>query len=203
MAYAEPFLAGDAAALAEVYSWAHGPLTSRALARGALTEDDAQDAASDAIFYVRGRGARKWNGNNIMGLLNRAVDYMVYAQQRRRNREVLECDQGEDSDDDFEFPEDLEGMEERRLLEGVPQHEYLTSVETTTPEDIVLTENLRQRLESIARVACGDRSWEVYAAHVLHDEPQTSIAERYELSQQRVSQIITEVNDAIRKGLLG
>lgn len=201
MAQAAGFFAGDSAAIGTVYALAHGVLISRALDRGALHVTDAEDAASNAILYVQGRGSHGWRGDSLMALLNRAVDYMVFAQLRQRNKEVLSCDRGDDSDEDFEFPEDLEGMEERRLQEGVPQHEYLTAVETTTPEDIVLAENLRQRLERIGRDACGDRAWEIYAAHILHDEAQTSLAERYELSQQRVSQIITDVANSIRKGL--
>ena len=205
MSYAREFLAGNQAALGFVYGRTHSILKTRALRRGALTNDDAEDAATEAILYVQGRGATNWHGHTLMGLLNRAVDYMVYQQARRRSREVLSCDQStaEEGDEDFEFPEDLEGFEERRLQEGADQHEYLTAIETTTPEDIVLGENLRQRLQRLGVESCGQRAWDIYAAHVLHDVPQSALADEYDMSQQRVSQLIHEVTIAIRKGLSG
>lgn len=208
MTQAEAFLNGDMDAYAFIYNGTINTLKSRAMKRG-LSEDDAEDCASDAILYVQGRGRKTWDGTNILALLNRAVDWQAMNLLRDQRREVIQEDlpmtmAGDGFlDDEFETPMDLEELEEYRMQEGAMQHPYLTSITTRTPEDVALSENLREKLERLGREACGDTNWEIYAGVILAGKSQLEVATEYGISQQRVSQIITEVAKGVRAGLIG
>lgn len=207
MKYADAFLSGDRDAFAAIYDKARGPLVNRAVKDGA-SEDDAEDIVHEAFMYVQSRGTKTWNGQSIMALLNRAVDWYGHKAKRTNDRLVLHCDLpvdefADDIGEEFEHPIDLEAMEEKRLQEGAALHPYLTSINLRTPEDIELAENLRQQLERFGREGCGDEAWDIYAAVTLEGISQAAVGEKHGVSQQRVSQICNDVAVAMRKGLVG
>lgn len=206
MPHAASFLAGDRIAFGAIYSKTHGILRARAVDKGA-DEQDAEDIASEAILYVASRGDAGWDGKSLMALLNRATDWYTH-KSKRNSRMVVNSDLPihytmDDIGEEYEHPVDLETMEEQRILEGAMQHPIWTSITTRTPEDILVSDNLREKLERIGREGCGDHAWEVYASVTLNGATQKEAAEQFGISQQRVSQICLDMPVAIRKGLLG
>lgn len=206
MKYADAFLSGDRDAFAAIYGKTNGVLLARAIDNGA-EQDDAEDIVHEAIMYVASRGTKGWDGKSIMALLNRSVDWYTH-KSKRDQRVILNSDfpltySEDDIGEEFEHPIDLEQLEERRIQEGADPHPFLTSITMTTPEDIELAENLRQRLERFGREGCGDEAWEIYADVTLDGLSQEAVGTLYGISQQRVSQICNDVAVAIRRGLIG
>ena len=203
--HVEDFFGGGAGALGAVYGLTHEYLTNLALKAGADSPTDAEDAASDAIMYVRDWRRRRENttGSQLFGMLSWAAKIMVRRQRSAAGRVITFSTQDAGLEDDLEFVDDLEGVEERRMTEGAAPHEYLTSIETETPEDIVLGSNMLSFIESSAVSACGQRSWDVYRDVVVLDKAQAEVGEARGLSQQRVSQIVKEVQVALKAALLG
>lgn len=203
--HVEGFFAGQASALGAVYAHAHGLLCNVALKAGAECETDAEDAASDAILYVQGwqkRSPDTLSGAAFLGMLTWATKIMVYRQKDQYKKYQTFSTQ-EPEGDDLEYVDDLEGFEERRIAQGGDTHEYLTSIETDTPEDIILRGNLRQFMESKAIEACGQRHWDIYHAVVVDERSQRDVGEQYDLSQQRVAQVVQETAVALKAALMG
>lgn len=190
------FMHHDAAAFGTVYDLTHGLLARRASKAG-LEWDDAEDCASDAILYVQGWDRQP---DSLLAALRFALDIMVKRAHRDAGRTVT-YGATEEGDDDFMFTDDLEGVEEYKLSQGGELHEYLTSIETTTPEDETLAENLREFLERKAIEACGAEAWAIYHAVVIQEKKQAEVAETHDLSQQRVSQLVREVGLALKAAL--
>jgi RNA polymerase sigma factor (sigma-70 family) len=201
--YADGFFAGEPGALGRVYAVMHSFLCNVALKAGAECETDAEDAASEAILYVQGWEKRRpgTTGGQLFGMLTWATKIMVRRQCAASGRTIPFSTQEGDGED-LEFVEDLEGVEERRLLEGADPHEYLTSIDTDTPEEIALQGNMREFIERKAVAACGQRAWDIYYASVVTETPQSDVAEQYDVSQQRVSQVVREVQVALKAALL-
>ena len=202
------FLAGDSAAIVSVWGLVLPILAQRAAAAG-CGYDEARDIAADAILYVQGRGNSEPPLRSLMAALNQSVDWhMGKAKYHngQEDREFSETDlniTGPEEGSDEEEPEPLLLLEERRMSEGYMPHEYLTTVTMASAEDIVLAENMREFFERVATEQCGTRHWHIYHAVIVQEKSQSEVAEAYDLSQQRVSEIVQEVASTLKGALLG
>lgn len=209
--YQDRFLAGDGAAVHIVWDLVYATMVRRAARKLDLDYEQARDVATDAMLYVQGRG----NGEKVeslMALFNQSLAWHIgkakYSNEQG-DREFCASDFDFLVEDDYSGEEDEDGdsdplvvLETTRMREGYVPHAYLTSVTLTTPEDIVLAENLREFLERVAVEACGAEAWSIYHAVVVQEKTQAEIAETHDMSQQRVSQLVREVGEALRAALL-
>ena len=199
----DAFLADDRKAVEQVCELVLPVLKGRANREYGLDWDYANDAAIDAIMYVKSRGPNGFTkGSSLMAMFNVALGWHATKVRTGNGPEQVEVDFGftpdEDSDDECEPLVEVETM---RMREGALPHEWLTAVTITTPEDLVMTDNMLQRFERVAREKCGVRNWNVYFDVVVQESPQDVVAEKYTLTQARVSQIVSEVQDVLRMDL--
>ena len=218
--YTDGFLSGDKNAIDKVWGLVYRPLVWRAAQNG-LAYDIAREVTIDAMMYVMQRGKdAKHKLRSLMAALNQSVDWHSSKAKYEYGREEMtvlssdiefanEDDYSGDEDDDEDGNSPLEQLEALRIQEGWDPSvyvgafgQYMSSIVTETPEDIVTGQNMRTRLESMAVEACGQKAWDIYYAVVVNEDSQSEVAERCGLSQQRVSQVVQEVGVALKARLM-
>lgn len=221
--FTEGFLNGVPAATAEVWRRTEGVLRARAfkILRTALgadwTDDDsvAGDIAVDALMYVQARGLDPNNEpSSLMAMLNAATDWRARTYIDVVFKEVGTAPAGTigetaEVEGEAEGEDPLTSLEAFRMKEGYDPGiytdaygQYLSSIVTKTPEDIALAGNLRDWLEATAIEACGKRDWDIYHSVVVAGTPQAEVADRFDISQQRVSQVVGTVGAALKAALI-
>lgn len=177
------------------------PVLRRRAARAGIPWDDAGDVAMDAIFYVDQyvQEVEAATVLSLMALFNNALNiYILRYKTGDGSPEVLDGDlvvPGSEEEDEEIDP--LLAIEEARMRTGGVPHEWLTVINVATPEDELVTENLLQMFERRAVESCGQEAWDAYYANVVLGHTQAAIADNLGVSQQRISQLIKDVQDSL------
>lgn len=208
----EAFMLGDPRAQSWVFENVLPVLERRARKKYKLPEDVAHDAAIDALLYVRSRGVKELGtGYSLMALLNKALEWHVLKAKRDYALYAgdfpvpvgteLGLDMEGTDEGDVPDPEPLVFIEASMMATGYAPHSWLTSINLTTPEDEVMTENLMHRMERVATDMCGRDAWGTYYSNVVLGESQEALAEKLDVSQATVSRMISQVQAALKADL--
>lgn len=209
--FTQRYLAGEEDVRQYIWGLVLPVMIGRALRMGIAETEFAAEVAADAMLYAQGYAERNAaDVKSLMALFNNSVSLHVMKKKDNRDwdPEIPEGDlalpmEASYSGDEEEDPEPLVSIECAEWGKGRFPHPYLTAVTLTTPEDIVVAENLREYLERTAIETCGQEAWSIYYAAIVQEQPQVSIAEARGVSPATISRTVRTVGEALKAALLG